>query len=66
MYKIKHIPPPQVWKLSGQVDVQNWDLVRTMRMHWPPIRIMCNTAAIVILGRPVYNSFMTAETLRNI
>lgn len=66
MCKIKHIPPPQVWKLSGQVDVQNWDLVRTMRMHWPPIRIMCNTAAIVILGRPVYNSFMTAETLRNI
>ena len=29
-------------------------------------RIMCNTAAVVILGRPVYNSSMTAETSRNI
>lgn len=27
---------------------------------------MCNTAAVVILGRPVYNSSMTAETSRNI
>lgn len=36
MCKIKHIPPPQVWKHSGQVDVQNWDPVGTMRMHGPP------------------------------